>query len=115
MDLLRNLFGNLTSGIIRLAVTAGILFLAYLFIVKPVLKTTSDAIKTSNETIQKSLGVNGLDDIGGTIKSVNVQIQRQIRESFKTAKHTGNPKRLIRCIKRSNGDVDRIQRCTRKF
>ena len=37
MDILRNLFGSLTSGIIRLAVTVGILAAAYFFIVKPVL------------------------------------------------------------------------------
>ena len=35
MDILRNLFGNLTSGLIRLLVTVGILAAAYFFIVKP--------------------------------------------------------------------------------
>ncbi|HEX3608956.1 MAG TPA: hypothetical protein VHU14_04710 [Solirubrobacterales bacterium] len=109
MDLLRNLFGNLTSGIIRLAVTAGVLLLVYLFIVKPVLHTTS-------EVTDKAFKASGLQEIGKTIKSVNVQVQRQIHRSFESTKHHGgNPQKLIHCIKRSSGDVQRIQRCTRRF
>ena len=105
MDLLRNLFGSLTSGIIRLAVTAGVLFLCYLFIVKPVLKTTTDAI---HET--------GFDRIGKSIEGVNKEIRREVHRSFQTTKrHGGNPQKLVHCIQRANGDVQRIQRCTRRF
>ena len=68
MDILRNLFGNLTSGIIRLAVAAGILFLGYLFIVKPVLNTAGDVT-------DKAFKSSGLDEIGKTLKDVNVQVQ----------------------------------------
>ncbi|MEX2106788.1 MAG: hypothetical protein WD810_07805 [Solirubrobacterales bacterium] len=115
MDILRNLFGSLTSGIIRLLVTVGILAAAYFFIVKPVLKTTSDAIKTTNSSFEKSFGGNGLDDISGTIEEVNKQVQREIRRSFHTAQKDGHPKKLVRCIKRANQNVNRIQRCTRKY
>jgi hypothetical protein len=117
MDILRNLFGNLTSGLIRLAVMAGVLALAYVFIVKPVLKTTDEAFRTTNETLQKSFGPHAdLGDIGKTIRSVNVQVQRQIRRSFKTTKKHGvNPQKLIRCVKQAHGDVERIERCTRRF
>ena len=105
MDILRNLFGNLTNGIIRLAVAAGILFCAYLFIVKPVLSTTEEAFHSS-----------GLDQIGKTLNTVNVQVQREIRRSFKVTKaQGGNPKHLIRCIKHAHQDVDKIERCTRRF
>ncbi|HEU4392294.1 MAG TPA: hypothetical protein VFR04_01525 [Solirubrobacterales bacterium] len=117
MDILRNLFGNLTSGLIRLLVAVGILAAAYFFIVKPVLKTTGDAIKTTNQSFEKSFGVQGADitDISGTIEDVNRKIQIEIRRSFHTAERKGNPKRLVKCIERSNGNVDRIKRCTRKF
>jgi type III secretory pathway component EscR len=117
MDILRNLFGNLTSGLIRLLVTVGILAAAYFFIVKPVLKTTGDAIKTTNQSFEKSLGVQGVDitDISGTIEDVNRKVQREIRRSFHTAEKKGNPKRLVRCIEHANGNVNHIQRCTRKF
>jgi hypothetical protein len=105
MDILRNLFGNLTSGIIRLAVTAGILFCAYLFIVKPVLNTTEKAFHST-----------GLDQIGKTLNTVNVQVQREIRRSFRvTRAHGGSPQKLIKCIKRANHNVERIERCTRRF
>ena len=105
MDILRNLFGNVTNGIIRLAVAAGILFCAYLFIVKPVLDTTEEAFHSS-----------GLDQIGKTLNRVDVQVQRQIRHSFKLAKSQGgHPQRLIHCIKHARQDVGRIERCTRRF
>ncbi len=108
MDLLRNLFGNLTSGIIRLAVAAGVLFLCYLFIVKPVLKTTG-------EVTDKAFKSSGLDEISKTIKDVNVQVRRQIHHSFEVTKQSGHPRKLIGCIKHANGDVKRIERCTRRF
>jgi hypothetical protein len=108
MDLLRNLFGNLTSGIIRLAVTAGVLALCYLFIVKPVLDTTNDAF-------DKAFKNTGLDEIGKTINGVNRQVQRQIRHSFKVSQQTGDSQKLIHCIQRAHQDVDRIQRCTLKY
>jgi hypothetical protein len=115
VDILRNIFGTLTSGIVRLLVTVGILAAAYLFIVKPVLKTTSDAIKTTNQSFQKSFGESGLDDLHKTFEDVNRQVERQIRRSFHTAKRDGNPKKLVRCVQRAHGDVHRIQRCTVKF
>lgn len=104
MDLLRNLFGNVTSGIIRLAVAAGVLFLCYLFIVKPVLKTTDGAFHST-----------GLDQIGKSIEGASKEIKREVHRSFETAKRHGSPKKLIHCIKHANSDVKRIERCTRRF
>ena len=117
MDILRNLFGNLTSGLIRLLVAVGILAAAYFFIVKPVLNTTDKAIDSANKSFEQSFGVNGVDitDVSATIEGVNRQVQREIRRSFRTAEKKGNPKRLVRCIERSHGNVEKIQRCTRKF
>jgi len=115
MDILRNLFGTLTSGIVRLLVAVGILAAAYFFIVKPVLKTTEEAIKTTNSSFEKSLGGSGIGDIGKTIEDVNRRVQREIRRSFRTAERNGNPKRLVRCIERAHGNVHRIERCTVKF
>ena len=105
MDVLRNLFGNVTSGIIRLAVAAGILFCAYLFIVKPVLDTTNEAFKAS-----------GIDEISRSLRDLGPQIERQVKRSFKVTKaRGGNPQRLVRCVKRAHQDVARIERCTRRF
>lgn len=115
MDILRNLFGNLTSGVIRLAVTVGILAAVYLLILKPVLKTADNAIKTTNSTLEQSLKSSGMEDVSKTLEDVNRQVEVQIERSFNTAKKKGSPKKLIRCIERSNGDVQRIQRCTARF
>jgi hypothetical protein len=105
MDILRNLFGNVTSGVIRLAVTAGILFCVYLFIVKPVLDTTNEAIKAS-----------GINEIGKSLQGLGPQIERQVKRSFKVTKaQGGNPQRLVKCVQRAHQDVAKIERCTRRF
>jgi hypothetical protein len=104
MDLLRNLFGSLASGIIRLAVTAGILFLAYLFIVKPILDTTNEAIRST-----------GLDKIGRSLEGMSTQIKRQVHRSFEGTGSAARKQKLVHCVKRASGDVQRIERCARRF
>jgi hypothetical protein len=116
MDFLRNLFGNLTTGVIRIAVAVAILGAAYLFIVKPVMDTTNNAIDSANKTFEKSFGT-GLDmgDINKTIENVNHQVQIQVKRSFHVAKKQGDPMKLVHCVQRAHGDVQRIQRCTVKY
>jgi hypothetical protein len=104
MDLLRNLFGNVTSGIIRLAVTAGILFLVYLFILKPVLDTTTEVIHST-----------GLDKIGKSLEGMSTEIKREVHRSFEVTGSAARKQKLIHCIKTANGDVKKIERCTRRF
>jgi predicted PurR-regulated permease PerM len=112
MDVLRNLFGNVTSGIVRLAVAAGILFCAYLFIVKPVLDTTNNAIDTTNNAIQSS----GLNQLGKSLQHLGPQIERQVKRTFKVTKaQGGNPQRLVECVKHAHQNVEKIERCTRRF
>ncbi|HEY5053172.1 MAG TPA: hypothetical protein VII45_07150 [Solirubrobacterales bacterium] len=116
MEVLRNLFGSLTSGIIRLLVTVGILAAAYFFIVKPVLKTTDNAINSTNQTIQKSLEAGDFKDIGNSFNGVSREIKRKIRHSFHvTTTNGGNPQKLLHCIQHANGNVTKMQRCTRRF
>lgn len=104
MDLLRNLFGNLTSGIIRLAVFAGMLFVAYLLIVKPILDTTKEAFHST-----------GLDQIGKSLEGVSTEIKREVHRSFEGTSPGGQRKKLVHCIQRAEGSVHRIERCTRRF
>ena len=118
MDILRNLFGSLTSGIIRLLVTVGILAAVYFFLVKPVLKTTDKAIENANKSFEKSFGGAGIDDLHNlpaAIDDVNRQIRRQVRRSLHLAKKEGNPNRLVKCIEHSAGDARKIRRCTVRF
>ena len=104
MDLLRNLFGNVTSGIIRLAVFAGMLLLLYLLIIKPVLKTTTDAIHST-----------GLDQIGKSMEGVSTEIKREVHRTFEGASPGGQRKKLVHCVRRANGNAHKIERCTRRF
>jgi hypothetical protein len=122
--MLRNFLGNLSSGVIRLLVTVGILVAVYLLIVRPVLDKTGDITRETNETFQKSFsqsfGKNGagLEDVNKTLQEVNKTVEREIKKSFHFAeKHGGpaNPKKLVKCIQHAEGDVHKIQRCTVKF
>ncbi len=101
----RRLFGCLTSGLIRLGVVAGIAFLGYLFILKPILKTTDEAIGTS-----------GVEQIGKLIGGLGKDVQREVRHAFNlTQAHGGNTRRLVRCVRHAHGDATRIRRCTGRF
>lgn len=104
MDLLRNLFGNLTSGIIRLAVAGGIIFLCYLFLLKPVLETTDKAIESS-----------GLNQIGKALNGVSREVHKQVDHSLNATKGHGDHKKLVHCIERANQNVIRLERCARRF
>jgi hypothetical protein len=115
MDLLRNLFGNVTSGIIRLAVAVGIIAAVGFFILKPILSSTDRAFDTVNEAIRES----GVNDISRSIdtsnRRVQRQIERQIRRSFRVTQRTGDTQKLVRCIQRARPDPKKIERCTRRY
>jgi F0F1-type ATP synthase membrane subunit b/b' len=122
MDILRNLFGNLSSGIIRLLVTVGILAAAYFFIVKPVLNTTenvsntvNDSIQSANESFSESLGPNS--ETQKAIRRANKKAQVQITRAFHQSQTQGggDPTKMLRCIQAANGDVNKMQRCAVKF
>jgi predicted PurR-regulated permease PerM len=116
MELLRNLFGNLTSGIIRLLVAVGILAAVYFFIVKPVLHTTDNAINSANKTFEKSFGTEvNLGNIDKTIEDVNHRVQREIKKSFRQSQQHGHANKLIHCIQRAHQDVTKIQHCTDRY
>jgi len=124
MEFLSNLFGNLTSGIIRLAVTVGILAAVYFFIVKPVLHTTEHTVDSANKAFEKSFDSSTFDSKGieekvnKTIEDVNNQVQVEVEHSFHVTKVQGAPKtqqKLLHCVQRAHQNVHRIERCARRF
>jgi hypothetical protein len=121
MEFLQQIFGNLTSGIIRLGVTVGILAAVYFFIVKPVLHTTEHTVDSANKAFEKSfhessVNTKGIEaQVNKTIENVNHQVQVQVEHSFHTAKVHGNPEKLLRCIQKANGKVHRIERCSKRY
>lgn len=115
MDVLRNLFGNLTAGIIRLLVTVGILAAVYFFVVRPALDTTAKISHEVNGNIRNSFKEANFGDINKTIDNVNRQVQREIKKSLRQSPNTSAADKLIRCIKRAHQDVHKIQRCTARY
>jgi broad specificity phosphatase PhoE len=117
MEILRNIFGSLTSGVIRLLVTVGIIAAIGFFLVKPALDTTKQISHEVNVNVGKSLEEANFGEIGKTIEDVNRKVQREVRRSFHQANAhgVGNPQKLVKCIQRAHGDVHRIQRCTVKY
>jgi Tfp pilus assembly protein PilO len=112
MEVLRNLFGNLSAGIIRLLVTVGILAAVYFFIVRPALDTTEKISHEVNINVQQSLKE---AHIGKTIEDVNRQVQREIKKSLRHAPSHSAADKLIRCIQRAHQDVNKIQRCNDRY
>jgi hypothetical protein len=115
MDVLRNLFGNLTAGIIRLLVTVGILAAAYFFVVRPALDTTEKISHEANISIHEGFEQGGLGEISETIDDVNRQVQREFKKSLRHSQRQGDADKLIRCIQRAHQNVNRIQRCSERF
>lgn len=118
MDVLRNLFGNLSAGIIRLLVTVGILAAVYFFLVRPALDTTEKISHETNVNIQKGFGssdFNGIGDVNRQIQDVNRQVQREIKRSLRQSQQQGHADKLIACIQRANQNVNKIQRCSERF
>lgn len=116
-----NLFGNLTSGVIRLAVTVGILAAVYFFIVKPILHTAENTVDSTNRSFEKSFNqapvdVKGIEaEVNKTIEDVNREVQVEVKRSFHAAKVHGHPEKLLHCIQRANENVRRIERCSRRY
>src|SRR5215204_2324553 len=109
MDILRNLFGKVTSGIIRLLVTVGILAAAYFFIVKPILDTTenvsnsvNDSIQSANQSFGQSFAPNSRTD--KALRQADRGVQIQITRSFQQAKRQngGDPLKMLHCIQAAN-------------
>jgi len=115
MDILRNLFGNLSAGIIRLLVTVGILAAVYFFVVKPTLDTTEKISHEVNVNVQKGFQQSDLGNLNKTIDDVNRQVQREIQKSLRASKREGNADQLINCIQRAHQNVNKIQRCSERF
>lgn len=115
MDVLRNLFGNLSAGIIRLLVTVGILAAVYFFIVRPTLDTTEKIGHEVNVNVQKGFEQSDLSEISETMDDVNRRIQREIKKSLRTSQQQGDADKLINCIQRAHQNVNKIQRCSERF
>jgi Tfp pilus assembly protein PilO len=115
MDILRNLFGSVTSGIVRLLVTVGILAAAYFFIVKPVLDTTETISSETNDSIQRSFENSGFNQIDVTLQNVNKRVEKQLNQALRQSRRHGDVDKLRICMKRAAGNVNRVRYCAKKY
>jgi predicted PurR-regulated permease PerM len=130
MDFLRSLLGMFTSSVLRLAVTVGIMVAAYFLFVRPILDTTNKAIDQAggfnnalNANVNQSLQQSNVNpsiarQIRRSIRRTNRQVQRQLNRSLRQTQAAPNQRRqtrLLRCVQRAHGNVNRMQRCARRF
>ena len=120
MEVLRNLLGNLSSGLIRLAVAVGVIAAVSIFLLKPALDSANHAVDRSSEASERIFQNNGsgLSEISKAVENVNKQVQIQIHHSFHVVKAKGGPKepeKLLHCVQRAQGKVAKIQRCAKKY
>lgn len=116
--MLFNIFGSLTSGLIRLAITAATILLVYFFILKPILATTENVTgATGDGQVQRVLD-SVSEALGGQgAEAVKRQIENQLRgvDSTNTAADKRTARRLLRCIENSGSNADRMRRCAKRF
>jgi hypothetical protein len=104
--------GTLVNAVVRIAVVAATLALAYFFILKPILSTTETVSSGINGNIQ-----NAFDDVNQAFESANNPggvNQRGIKRKINSASGV-NQERLITCIQNAQQDITRIQRCANRF
>ena len=116
MDVLKGLFGSITSSILQLLVIAGTLALVYVFAIKPALDTTievSEQFSGGRDNGSRSVE----QTIQQQIRSVNQSVQRQVNRSFQQTTRPGgtDPQALLRCVKRADQSARKLQACARRF
>ena len=102
--------GTIINPILKIVTTVAILGAVYLFIVRPVLDTTEeisgrafDATSQFGSDFDKAF-----ESIPDTAK-IQGQVQKALNRSGASNKDAN---KLLTCIQRAGGDVDKMTRCT---
>jgi guanyl-specific ribonuclease Sa len=108
--------GTFVSAIIRLVSTVAILAAVYFFIVKPVLDTTESVTHSINHAVNPALhsARKALRQSGVNPSKVKRQVKGSVDQTKHSIDTSGLPKdaqRVLNCINRAAGDVDKIQNC----
>jgi hypothetical protein len=102
--------GTFINPLLKIITVVAVLGATYLFIVRPVLDTTEEVSSNINDSVSQSLESTNqqidkaLEQSGA---AQTVEIPQSSQNSLKEAN------RLLDCIQRANGNVDKIQRCNR--
>jgi hypothetical protein len=102
--------GTFINPLLKIITVVAVLGATYIFILEPILDTTEDITDSVNNSIGESLQSTNnqidkaLEQSGAT---QTVEIPQSAQDSLKEAN------RLLDCIQRANGNVEKIQRCNR--
>jgi hypothetical protein len=102
--------GTFINPLLKIITVVAVLAASYIFIIEPVLDTTEDisgdinnsigqSLESTNQQIDKALEQSGA--------AQTVEIPQSSQDSIKEAN------KLLDCIQRANGNVDKMQRCNR--
>jgi hypothetical protein len=130
MDVLRNLFGNVSATVLRLALVAGTLALVYVFAIRPVLDTTEE-ISSQAISSQNQISTSIRESVQQQIAQTNRQIQQSIDQSRQQLQNPpptqrqitrvvhgltpGEARRLNRCVQRAGANLGAFNRCFDRF
>jgi predicted PurR-regulated permease PerM len=116
LDILRNLFGGVTSTIFRLIVVFGTMAAIYFFAIKPALDTTeeisrsiSNPIQQAQQQIDTALQQQGVNPGDGNIPNTT-QITRTL-----SGLTPAQAEALTECLQRAGSDLGFINDCFDRF
>jgi hypothetical protein len=111
---------SFVSALLRVVTTVAILAAVYFFIVKPVLDTTESVSHDINRAVNPNRAI---ESVNRSIRRANIQSERRTRRALRHAhaaihEATHGSARsalppIVRCIQRANGDVAKIEACSR--
>jgi len=104
--------GTLVNGVVRIAILAATLALVYFLILKPILATTENITESTNSNVQRAFeSVN--DAFDGTPQA-GTRTEIRIKSKIKGGSGVDH-QRLLKCVQKANGNINRIQRCANRF
>jgi hypothetical protein len=109
--------GNISLRLVGMVATIVTLGAAYLFIVKPVLDTTNNAfnqVGKFNEPISRSLDITERQ-LHQSVRQARRQDRGAIRINGQGQVGLRRAQRLLGCVQRANGDVNRMSACAQRL
>jgi TolA-binding protein len=99
--------GNIGLRLVGLLVTVGILAAVYFFAIKPATDTANNAINSFSEPLRQA-------------EQQVAQAQQQLHQNVKSGgagsrSDLSRLNRLQRCVQKAHQNVNRLERCTRRF
>jgi hypothetical protein len=103
--------GTFINPLLKIITTVVILGAIYLLFVRPILDTTEDAFNTVGPAIQQAEDLGGPQVDKAIRKAQKLQAQQQQASDAQLRKAN----KLLDCIRRASGNVDKITACNNKY